>query len=195
MQHLKHLIIFVKNPVLGKTKTRLAATVGNQRALNVYVQLLQLTQKAAAATNCIRHVFYTDEIENDMWDDDKFNKHLQKGGSLGERMQNAFSQVFALGAKKALIIGSDCPQLTAQIIENAFDLLRTNDTCIGPARDGGYYLLGMKTLHPFLFEDKQWSTATVLSDTKRSLSENSLSYALLPTLSDVDREEDLRWMP
>ncbi|MDA9120507.1 TIGR04282 family arsenosugar biosynthesis glycosyltransferase [Flavobacteriales bacterium] len=191
MQHNRHLIIFVKNPVLGKAKTRLAASIGKEKALEVYLQLLDLTRKAAANVDCIRHVFYSDEIASDAWDEDKFNKHVQEGGSLGERMKNAFNRAFALGADEVIIIGSDCPKLITQIIEDAFNLLDENDACIGPAKDGGYYLLGMKKPLPFLFDGKEWSTASVFSDTTSDLTKNHLSYGRLAELSDVDTVDDL----
>lgn len=177
--------------MLGKTKTRLAATIGNKKALQVYLQLLEITRNAALKADCTRHVFYSDEIENDAWDDDEFNKFVQEGDSLGDRMKNAFEQVFALGAKEAIIIGSDCPKLTAEIIEKAFNILDKKDTCIGPAKDGGYYLLGMKKSLPFLFEEKEWSTDSVFADTVADLIENRLSYGQLPALSDLDTVDDL----
>jgi len=191
MQHNRHLIIFVKNPVLGKAKTRLAASIGKEKALEVYLQLLEITRKIALDLDCTRHVFYSDEIENDAWDGDKFNKHVQEGDSLGERMKIAFTQVFALGAKEAIIIGSDCPKLTPEIIEDAFNTLDKNDACIGPAKDGGYYLLGMKKLLPFLFDKKEWSTDSVFKNTTADLIENHLSYGQLPELSDLDTVNDL----
>lgn len=191
MQHLRHLIIFVKNPVLGKAKTRLAATVGKEKALEVYLQLLEMTRNTALKVDCTRHVFYSDEIESDAWDEDKFNKHVQEGASLGQRMRNAFVQVFALGAREAVIIGSDCPQLSATIIEDSFCILDEKDVCVGPAKDGGYYLLGMKKPFPFLFDGKNWSTDSVFGDTITDLVGNRLSYGLLPELSDLDQKEDL----
>ncbi|MCB9185197.1 MAG: TIGR04282 family arsenosugar biosynthesis glycosyltransferase [Flavobacteriales bacterium] len=186
-----HLIIFIKNPVLGKVKTRLAAGIGEQRALEIYMQLLEITRSVALKINCTRNVFYSDEIVSDDWEDDKFNKFVQEGDDLGERMKNAFEQVFALGAKNAVIIGSDCPELTSNIIAEAFELLDNRDVTIGPANDGGYYLLGMKKLHPFLFEEKEWSTDSVFEDTVIDLSENQLSYGCLEKLSDLDTVSDL----
>lgn len=186
-----HLIIFVKNPVLGRVKTRLAAGIGNEKALEIYQHLLELTRKVAEQVNCTRHVFYSDEIENDAWDDDKFNKHVQEGNNLGGRMKNAFEKVFALGARKAVIIGSDCPQLTTEIVEESFEILNEKDVAIGPAKDGGYYLLGMKTLHSPLFEDKEWSTDSVFEDTVVDFIENRLTYGRLQTLSDLDTIYDL----
>lgn len=187
-----HLIIFVKNPVLGKVKTRLAASIGNERALEVYLKLLEITRKAALETDCVRNVFYSDEIAADAWDDDKFNKFVQEGDSLGDRMKNAFEQVFALGATKAAIIGSDCPALTSDIIKGAFAALNDKDVCIGPAQDGGYYLIGMNELYPFLFHGKTWSTDSVLQETINDIEEKDLSYSLLSELSDLDNLNDLK---
>lgn len=192
MRHNRHLIIFIKNPVMGKVKTRLAAGIGNEKALEVYNQLLEITRNAALQSDCTRNVFYSDEIENDAWEEDKFNKFVQEGNSLGDRMKNAFEQIFALGANEAIIIGSDCPQLSPYIIEDAFELLQTKDVCIGPAKDGGYYLLGMKNLHAFLFEGKKWSTDSVFTDTTNNLDTNKLSYGLVRKLSDLDNITDLR---
>ena len=194
MQPNRHLIIFIKNPVLGKVKTRLAASVGDAKALDIYLQLLDITRKAALDTDCTRNVFYSDEIESDGWDNDRFNKFVQEGDDLGQRMRNAFEQVFALGAEKAIIIGSDCPQLSSAIIEEAFSILERKDVCIGPAKDGGYYLLGMKKLNRFLFEGKKWSTDSVLEQTLADLRQNGLSYGALPELSDVDVADDLHLM-
>ena len=106
-------------------------------------------------------------------------------------MKNAFNRAFALGADEVIIIGSDCPKLITQIIEDAFNLLDENDVCIGPAKDGGYYLLGMKKPLPFLFDGKEWSTASVFSDTTSDLTKNHLSYGRLAELSDVDTVDDL----
>lgn len=186
-----HLIIFVKNPIAGRVKTRLAAGIGNQKALEIYLHLLEITRSVATKIDCTRHVFYSDEIVSDEWDEDQFNKHLQQGDSLGDRMKNAFETVFTLGAKKAIIIGSDCPELTSEIIDSAFSSLDDKDVSIGPAKDGGYYLLGMKKPIPVLFEDKQWSTDSVFDDTIIDLMENRLIYERLPVLSDLDTIYDL----
>jgi hypothetical protein len=186
-----HLIIFIKNPISGKVKTRLADAIGNEKALEVYHQLLTITRSVVEEVNCTRHLFYSDEIENDKWDNDKFNKHVQEGDSLGSRMKNAFTQVFALGAKKALIIGSDCPHITSELLNTGFEILSEKDVVIGPAKDGGYYLLGMKEPLPFLFDEKEWSTDTVFEDTVVDLMENRLTYGRLPQLSDVDTIYDL----
>ena len=186
-----HLIVFVKNPVTGKVKTRLAKSIGNEKALEAYLLLLSLTKKAAQESNCTKHVFYSDEIIDDEWSPLQFSKHLQAGASLGEKMENAFAELFALGAKRAIIIGSDCPEISAELIDQAFEILTTKNAAIGPANDGGYYLLGMNQIQPSFFADKQWSTDTVFEDTVVDLMENRLTYGLLPKLSDVDTIYDL----
>jgi len=185
------LIIFVRTPLLGKVKTRLAATVGNGQALKIYVQLLQHTKKVAGGANSTCFVFYADEIQlNDMWPLPMFSKKLQANGDLGHRMQNAFEEVFAEGYQKVCIVGSDCPGLTTNHIDNAFELLNNNEVVIGPSYDGGYYLLAMKILQCNLFKNIPWSTAEVMVDTISKLNHVGTSFALLTKLSDVDTEGD-----
>ena len=184
------LIIFIKNPKLGKVKTRLAATVGDEKALSIYKKLLGFTQKLAISLPCERMLFYSDEIEaNDDWSNVFFQKNKQYGNDLGERMKNAFCEVL-LTSKKAIIIGSDCAELTKEILENAFEALEKNDFVIGPAEDGGYYLLGMNHFEPTIFENINWSTAEVLSKTIEKIARLEKKVAFMPTLSDIDNEED-----
>lgn len=184
------LIIFIKNPKLGKVKTRLAATVGDEKALSIYKKLLSFTQKLAISLPCERMLFYSDEIEaNDDWSNVFFQKNKQYGNDLGERMKNAFCEVL-LTSKKAIIIGSDCAELTKEILENAFEALEKNDFVIGPAEDGGYYLLGMNHFEPTIFENINWSTAEVLSKTIEKIARLEKKVAFMPTLSDIDNEED-----
>ena len=186
------LIIFIKNPVLGKVKTRLAATVGNQKAFEVYKKLLNHTQKIALLTDADKYLFYADFLQTeDEWPNDRFIKHLQKGNDLGERMYNAFEHTFLNKYKKVIIIGSDCIDLSAAVIEDAYKLLNNSDVVIGPAKDGGYYLLGMKNPHQCLFRNVSWSTSEVLKQTVSICRSQHLNYSLLPTLTDIDVENDL----
>jgi len=185
------LIIFVKNPVAGKVKTRLAASLGNEKALDIYKQLLAITRIAATAANCRKHLFYSDKVETDEWIEPTFSKYVQQGNALGDRMRLALDTIFSAGGKRVIIIGSDCPQLTSTIIDDAFSMLNEKDVVVGPAKDGGYYLLGMKKPLPFLFAEKEWSTDSVFDDTVVDLLENRLSYGRLPVLSDVDNIYDL----
>ena len=185
------LIIFVRKPELGKVKTRLAATVGHEKALDIYKELLLHTFTVAQSVNADKHVFYHGEIqENDCWNAEGFTKHLQVDADLGGKMRHAFETVFALNYERYVIIGSDCLQLTAGIIEDAFASLDQRDTVIGPARDGGYYLLGMRQMYPFLFENIEWSTAHVFAATMACLERHALKPGLLPALIDVDTEAD-----
>lgn len=184
------LIIFVRNPVLGKVKTRLAATVGDEKALAIYQYLLDHTKKITEHLNCAKFIFYAGSIhENDLWNG--YLKRLQKGHDLGEKMQHAFEELFNEKYKNICIIGSDCSELTQSIICEAFNSLQINETVIGPAADGGYYLLGMQ--HPMkkLFANKSWSTDTVYKDTLHDIEMNNYSVYTLPVLNDVDEEKDI----
>ena len=193
------LMVFVKNPELGKVKTRLASTIGEEKALEVYKALLAHTctivnpiGPTCRTDKFDKAVFYSDSItHNDLWNDERFQKYLQEGEDLGEKMLNAFALAFNRGYDKVVVIGSDCPQLTAEIIGKSFESLNFNEVVIGPAKDGGYYLLGMNKLYKELFQNKKWSSENVLLDTLIDLKKTNISYTLLETLSDVDREEDL----
>lgn len=191
------LIVFVRHPVLGKVKTRLASTLGEKAALIIYQKLLSHTLVLATSSPADKFIFYADElVEHDMWSREGFSKQRQANGDLGYRMLQAFETVFAKGYDSVMIIGSDCHELTAAIVQQAFWLLQEGDVVIGPARDGGYYLLGMKKIHPKLFIDKAWSTSTVFSDTQNTISELGLTCRELPLLNDVDEEKDvpLAWL-
>lgn len=184
------LIIFVRNPVLGKVKTRLATTLGEEKALAVYKHLLQHTKNITQNLPVAKFVFYADEINtNDLWNGN--DKYLQKGNGLGEGMKNAFEYLFANGFKKIIIIGSDCFDLTEEILSNAFLQLNEKQIVIGPATDGGYYLLGMQSPLKDLFENKAWSSDTVFNDTIKQIRKNNFSVYLLPALNDVDEERDI----
>lgn len=183
------LIVFAKNPVPGAVKTRLAATVGNEKALEIYKALVACTQAVTEKLRCDKWIYYSDAIaEDDGWANTAF-KAVQSGSDLGERMKNAFADALEQ-YNKAVIIGTDCPCLESSLIEEAFAKLDEADVVLGPAADGGYYLLGMKALHPALFEGIAWSTATVLSETMRRCQSEGLAVHLLPVLSDIDDEED-----
>ena len=137
-----------------------------------------------------RLLFYSNFInQEDDWSESAFQKHLQKGVHLGERMQAAFQLAFEQHSK-VIIIGSDCASLDTQLIESAFNQLDEHPFVIGPAKDGGYYLLGMNAFYPSLFENIAWSTETVLPSTIQRIQALNKSYALLPELSDIDFEED-----
>lgn len=153
------LIIFARNPVRGKVKTRLAATMGDNKALSIYQSLLEHTVQITQQLPCDRYVFYADGIsKNDVWPDHLYLKKNQEGNDLGQRMLHAFDTLFQLGYQKIIIIGTDCFELSSSILLDAFTALDEKEVVIGPSEDGGYYLLGMRQFFPFLFQEKAWST-------------------------------------
>ncbi len=184
------LLIFIKNIEKGKVKTRLAQTLGDEKALQIYQALLNHTREICLPVPVQRHLYYSQYIdETDAWEKTNFIKKVQSKGNLGKRMQLAFQTAFR-DAEKVVIIGSDCASLTSELIVQAFAQLDRFDVVLGPALDGGYYLLGMRQFIPSLFENIAWSTATVLDETiKKGMTEGH-SYFLLPELSDIDYAED-----
>ena len=185
------LIIFIKNLELGKVKTRLAKTVGDEKALDIYKALLLHTKDVALQLNADRMLYYSEDIpeKEDMWPEDDFQKYIQYGEILGERMFYAFEDALAVH-DKAIIIGSDCASLTPEIVAEAFDALDRFNFVIGPATDGGYYLLGMKKLQIELFQQMPWSSDQVLPETLRRINALGKTVYQLPELSDIDYEED-----
>jgi rSAM/selenodomain-associated transferase 1 len=189
----KRLLIFVKNEELGEAKTRLAASLGPKKALEIYQKLLAYTaQQTIGVADIKKEVWYARYIaEKDVWQTGDFNKKVQRGEGLGERMLYAFEQAYKENPKqKVLIIGSDCAELTADIIRQAYTKLDDAEVVIGPAKDGGYYLLGMRQLCPQLFENIRWSSAQVFNQTLKRVQEMEASYAVLQELNDVDTLED-----
>jgi hypothetical protein len=192
MQHKKAIILFTKNPELGKVKTRLAKTIGDEKALAIYKKLLNHTQDVVEKLEVDKFVFYSDFIiDEDQWNTANYRKMLQHHGDLGERMATAFKELFALNYQSVCIIGSDCYELNSAIIEEAFLKLENDNAVIGPTFDGGYYLLGMNKLHLELFQNKNWSTETVYADTVNDFKKLSLTYSNLIKLSDIDEEKDV----
>lgn len=188
------LLIFTRNPELGKVKTRLAKTVGDETALEIYTFLLQKTRAISSKVNADKAVYYSVKIrEHDLWDANIYQKHQQVGEDLGVRMCNAFKNGFDAGYKKVLIIGSDLYDLSSENIEKAFNELDTNDVVLGPAEDGGYYLLGMKSLQQNIFKNKKWGSETVGKDTLADLKDKKVK--LLDLKNDIDVYEDILDIP
>lgn len=185
------LIIFIKNPVEGNVKTRLAKDIGHPHALMIYKYLLAHTRNISSCVPANRLLFYDDRPVRDEWSEYKFEKFSQSGENLGSRMFNAFQTAATKKNNRIIIVGSDCIQLTAELINTAFNYLEHNDFVIGPAKDGGYYLLGMKYPEERLFINKRWSTHTVFSDTLQDIKEMSKTVSVLPVLSDIDTSADL----
>ena len=189
-QHTDLLMIFTRNPELGKVKTRLAADLGDEAALQLYRVLLQHTFQVTKDLDCDKAIYYSEAIpKNDLWENGDFQKKLQQGRDLGERMEMAFKNAFFDGYSKVVIIGSDLYDLQEEDLKKAFLALDKNDVVIGPAQDGGYYLLGMKKLNSGLFQKKKWSTSEVLEQTLQDLKNQQV--ALLEPRNDIDTIEDL----
>jgi len=189
---LTALIIFVRNPILGKVKTRLAKDIGDVKALQVYHLLVKHTLDITQPLKCSKFVYYADEVnDQDIWDNQDYIKRLQNGNDLGERMYFAMNELFIAGFKKVLIIGSDCLQLKTEILEEAIIRLDQNSAVLGPAIDGGYYLLGLTSIISDLFINKEWSSEKVAQQTLNDFIRLGISFGLLEELNDIDDASDL----
>ena len=186
------LVIFVRNPISGQVKTRLARDIGDDRALEIYLHLLQHTLEITRGLSFRKFIYYADEVSDyDLWSVPGYTKRKQNGNDLGERMHNSFKELFDQGFTRIIIIGSDCLQLKTETLEEAVALLESNAAVIGPASDGGYYLLGLTKFYPDLFINKPWSTDKVFAKTINDFINQGISYALLEELSDIDDVTDL----
>jgi len=200
------VIIFLKYPEPGKVKTRLAKDIGNEKSCEIYKLLAEGIIKNVAQNNLKTydgHIFFTpadkeNEIKNWLKSiiDNEWAFHIQyspqKGNTLGERMSNAFQQTLQRkDCKRCIIIGTDCPEIDATLIESVFEILKEKDIVIGPCKDGGYYLLGMSGFVPDLFVDIDWSTDQVFIQTMEKVQKNNLSCSILKILTDIDTQEDL----
>ncbi len=189
---LNCLIVFIRKPELGKVKTRLAATIGQEAALEAYKELLEITRLAATIVNADRHLWYDGElVMHDSWSPTDFRKFLQPDGNLGYKLEIAFTEALA-DHQKVLVVGSDCPFISDSIINSAFDSLDEHDIALGPTEDGGYYLLGMKCMNAQLFKDISWSTEIVFEQTLQKIRDLQLKVALLPSLYDIDTEAEFK---
>ena len=189
----KLLIIFVKNIKLAKVKTRLAKTVGNENAIKVYKALVEITEKVTSNMNIDKRIYFSDAINHKQWKNDF--KAVQKGSNLGERMSNAFQDGFDDGYTEIVLIGSDLPNITKNVIDRGFKSLKNKDVVFGPAEDGGYYLIGFSKFHKCVFENKAWSTSSLLEETLAELNQKKIEVSLIETLNDIDTFEDLQSYP
>lgn len=185
------LIIFTRNPELGKVKSRLASEIGDKAALEIYQFLLKHTQAVTHNLKFDKCVYYSEEIQqDDQWDPLVYDKKLQTGEDLGERMENSFRDSFAIGYKHVAIIGSDLYDLEEKDLEEAFLQLKNNEVALGPAQDGGYYLIGMNSLTSEVFRNKDWGTSSVLAETLKDLTTKKVK--LLKLRNDIDVYEDIK---
>jgi rSAM/selenodomain-associated transferase 1 len=181
------LIVFLRLPEKGKVKTRIADVLGPEEALRIYNLLTTQTLETAASLTIPVYLFYDGGLPEDR--NPSFTYQIQVQGDLGQKMMHALSYALHLHPK-AVIIGSDCPAITPDLITEAFSKLEEADIVIGPAVDGGYYLLGCKKITPSLFHAIPWSTDDVLKQTMEKIRMENLSWHELPTLNDIDTAED-----
>jgi rSAM/selenodomain-associated transferase 1 len=188
----QEVLIFARTPELGKVKTRLATDLGDAAALDIYHRLLAHTCDTVTRSGFPGRVHLAGPMpETDLWADAGFRRVPQADGDLGARMSAAFAQAFADGVRSVVIIGTDCPGLRAEHLHLAMQALQTHEAVVGPADDGGYWLLGLSSPVRAIFENKAWSTDTVLRDTLADFKALGMSVARLETLRDVDTAADL----
>jgi len=193
-------LIFTKNPIPGKVKTRLIPSLGIEGAYKVHLQLLKYTLSITSKiTSMDFQLHYTDfgnnQLIKSLAKENNLDIQLQLGHNLGERMFNA-SDLCLKKYSHCIIIGTDCPELTQEYLLLAeHQLLSGFDAVIGPAADGGYVLIGYKYANSALFSDIEWGTNTVYSETLKKMDSLNLNYNSLDTLHDIDREDDLRYLP
>ncbi|MBP7644408.1 MAG: TIGR04282 family arsenosugar biosynthesis glycosyltransferase [Saprospiraceae bacterium] len=181
------LVIFLKNPKLGNVKTRIAATLGDQKALDIYLELLDTTIINTADEDYETLLFFSENVDD--LSQYPYERRIQVSGDLGNKLKSAFDEVLNT-MDKCLIIGSDCPYINNEIILEAFQSLQDHDLVLGPTPDGGYYLIGLKQNEKSLFEDISWSTDSVFAQTISAAKNAKLSTYLLPILTDVDHASD-----
>ena len=191
------LIIYSRYPEAGKTKTRMIPALGAEGAAKLQRQMSehtlntvrQLQQKRSI--NIEVHFAGGNEQLMSAWLGEDISYITQVDGDLGDKMNSSFDRAFNKGTKKVVTIGIDCPDIDANILNDAFDSLQQNDLVLGVAEDGGYYLIGLNKTIPKLFENIDWGTDRVLNQTKAIADKLDLKTKYLATLSDVDRPEDL----
>jgi rSAM/selenodomain-associated transferase 1 len=190
------VLLFIKSPEKGKVKSRLAKAIGEDAALDVYKCLVCHTLENLKGGNYLfRLCFYPPDSSAVIkeWLGDTHYYAPQHGRDLGERMKNAFVQAFSDGIEKVLLLGSDIPELSISLVDEAFNALDTGDAVLGPALDGGYYLIGFRraSFLPDIFQGIAWSTDSVFYQTMRVFEKSGLMVHVLKVLSDVDTFQDL----
>ncbi|NJN74564.1 MAG: glycosyltransferase [Limnothrix sp. RL_2_0] len=188
-----HLIIFTRYPIPGTTKTRLIPALGAAGAADLQRQLTEHTLEQVVGLAADISIFFSggNQAEMQTWLGEQWHYQPQKGEGLGDRLINAFHHSETLGYERTLIIGIDCPEITGELLTEAFSALESHDAVFGKAHDGGYYLVGLQTVIPELFTDMPWGTETVLAETLNRANSFNLSSKILRTLHDIDYPEDL----
>lgn len=192
------LIVFAKRPLKGFVKTRLASSIGDEAALIIYKKLLSDTLHLAMSDLWTTKVFWDDipcktSLEINQF---SYEYEIQKGENLGERMSNAHKLAFESGFEKSIIIGADIAGIMPSYLEKAFHKLSEFPMVIGPAEDGGYWLIGEAKFEPKIFTGIRWSSEYVFSDTISIANATNLKFTLVEKLNDIDTLEDLeKWRP
>jgi rSAM/selenodomain-associated transferase 1 len=189
-------LLFIKAPIAGQVKSRLAADIGNDAALELHKRMaLDTIDAVGKLATPFRVYFFPPDAGSLMrtWLGNEQDCLPQEGNDLGRRMEQAFTQVFQEGYDRAVLIGGDIAELSTPIIDEAFRSLTTHGAVLGPAADGGYYLIGFtaKTFQPDLFHDITWSTGTVWNETLGKFKRSGQRVHLLPKLHDIDTKDDL----
>lgn len=193
----EHLVIFTRYPEPGTTKTRLAKLLGPVKAAEIQKKLtehtLQQAERLLQLSSVSISIYFDGGSPKKMqeWLGTVGTYRCQGEGDLGSRMARAVGETFKQGFSKIVIIGTDCPCLQADHIKEAFETLDRKDLVLGPAADGGYYLIGLRQHEEALFKNIDWGTASVLAKTLNLAAAKDLSCTLLEKLHDVDRPEDL----
>ena len=190
------ILLFLKAPVPGQVKTRLAAEIGAQAATEVYEILVQSQLQRLPREYALEIHFAPANAETRFtdWLGDTLNYYPQVEGDLGDRLKHAVRAAFARGAREVICIGADCPSLRPAHFAQARAQLRSSENALvlGPTTDGGYYLIGLRQPHDALFENVGWSTTHTLDDTLLQARKAKLNVTTLETMPDVDEIEDLR---
>ena len=186
------LLVFLKAPRPGTVKTRLAQTLGAAAAAAAYRQLVDIVLGQLSSLPSVELRFAPDEARAEIlpWLRPGWSAVAQGRGDLGERLTRAFAEAFSTGASRVVIIGSDCPEVTSDDVQAAWTALAQHDLVLGPAEDGGYWLIGLRASEPRLFAGVHWSTGTVRQETLERAQVAGLSHTLLRPLHDVDTEAD-----
>ena len=190
------LIIFSRYPQPGTTKTRMIPALGADGAAQLQRKMTEHTLNTAKQLSnrdiTIEIHFAGGDVKlMRQWLGKDIQYVAQVAGDLGDKMRSAFDRAFSLGSQQVVTIGIDCPDIDSKILNSAFNSLQTHDLTLGSAEDGGYYLIGLNHSIPQLFSNINWGTERVLKQTKNIAEKLDLQVHYLPTLSDIDRPEDL----
>ncbi len=194
---MEKLIIFTRYPEPGTTKTRMIPLLGAEKAAQLQRLMTEHTLKQVSQVlrepNVLIEIHFagSDQQLMEQWLGSNWVYQPQKKGDLGEKMSTAFDVLGEEGIRSVVIIGIDCPDINSSVINQAFIALHNHDLVLGPAEDGGYYLIGLSRFIPELFKDIAWGSSYVLSQTQTIAQQLNLTIAYLTTLADVDRPEDL----